>query len=507
MTRILWIDDEIEHLKPFVYSLKKNGYEVETATNGPDGLALARAKDFDLVLLDVWMSGMDGLAVLRGLKEFAPNILVAMVTKSEEEGLMNEAYATLVDDFVIKPLGMPQLLSVLKRLLEKKKIVSGRLAEEYSRSFGYEPPGTWNEWTRYYRNLVRWSLLLGKFGDEGLEEVHEDRFQSATAEFARFIEEVYPGWLAGRKAPILSHQFFPEYVKPLLGQRPVYFFLFDSMRLDQWFSLLPIIQEQFRVETKYYSSILPTATPYARNAIYAGLLPADIARRYPPYWVNEAKGQNRYEKELFEEQLKRAGLRLKTVFVKAARAAELDAARETLVRGTADLYVVVINFLDFLIHSIKSVSLIDELVRNEKTILGLTRLWFSTSQIHDLLSILANRDCRIVITSDHGFIRVRRPTVVYGGREISANLRYKHDGALRCDPKTAVVLNQPGDFFLPTDNVATRFIIAKEDFYFIYPTKPREYENTYKNTFQHGGISLEEMILPAGILQPKSYAP
>ncbi len=502
--RILWIDDEMELLKPFVYSLKKKGYEVETATNGPDGLTLARTKDFDLVLLDEWMSGMDGLAVLKGLKAIDPNILVAMVTKSEEEGLMNEAYAKLVDDFVIKPLSQTQLLSVLKRLLEKKKIVAERLAQEYSQSFGYDLPRTWSEWTTLYQNLVRWSLLLTRFGDEGLKEIHEDRFQSATASFVRFIEEEYPRWMKGRHAPIMSHQFFKEYVQPELGTRPVYFLLFDSMRLDQWFSLMPIIQEQFRVDTKYYCSILPSATPYARNAIYAGLVPSEISRQYPHYWVSEPKGQNRYEKELLEEQLKRAGSRAKSVFIKITRAQELASAQELLLKGNADLYVLVINFLDFLIHSVKSVTLLDELVRDESTIVGLTRLWFSSSLVYELLRILANRNCRIIITSDHGFIRVRRPTLVYGGREISANLRYKHGGALRCDTKTAVVLNNPNEYMLPVENVTTRFIIAKEDFYFIYPTKPKEYEATYKHTFQHGGISLEEMILPVGFLRSRN---
>jgi CheY-like chemotaxis protein len=505
--RILWIDDEMELLKPFVYSLKKKGYDVETATNGPDGLALARTKDFDLVLLDEWMSGMDGLSVLKGLKEIAPNILVAMVTKSEEEGLMNEAYAKLADDFVIKPLSMPQLLSVFKRLLEKKRIVAGRLAQEYSGSFGFDLPQTWLSWTDYYQKLVRWGLLLTRFSDAGLKEVHEDRFQSANAGFVRYIEEVYPNWMKGRTAPVLSHQVFKEFIQPELGSRPVYFLLFDSMRLDQWFSIVPILQDQFRVDTKYYSSILPTATPYARNAIYAGLLPGEINRQYPQYWVSEPKGQNRYEKELLEAQLGRAGSKAKAIFIKVTRAQELESARELLLKGNADLYVLVINFLDFLIHSIKSVSLLDELVRDESTILGLTRLWFASSQVYDIMKVLANRDCRIVITSDHGFIKVRRPTLVYGGREISANLRYKHGAALRCDPKTAVVLNNPQEYMLPVDNVATRFIIAKEDFYFIYPTKPKEYESTYKHTLQHGGISLEEMILPIGFLRSKTQSP
>lgn len=502
--RILWIDDEMELLKPFVYSLKKKGYEVETATNGPDGLTLARTKDFDLVLLDEWMSGMDGLSVLKGLKEIDPNILVAMVTKSEEEGLMNDAYAKLVDDFVVKPLSQSQLLSVLKRLLEKKQIVAERLAQEYSQGFGFDEPRTWSEWTGLYQNLVRWSLLLTRFGDEGLKEVHEDRFQSATAGFTRYVEEVYPEWMRGHSAPVLSNQFFKEFVLPELGSRPVYLLLFDSMRLDQWFSILPIIQEQFWVDTKYYCSILPSATPYARNAIYAGLLPAEINQRYPHYWVSEPKGQNRFEKELLEEQLKRSGVRAKTIFVKITRAGELASAREPFLKGSADLYVLVINFLDFLIHSVKSVALLEEMVRDETTILGLTRLWFSSSPVNKLLQSLATRNCRIIITSDHGFIRVRRPTFVYGGREISANLRYKHGGALRCDPKTAVVLNNPKEFMLPVENIATRFIIAKEDFYFIYPTKPKEYEITYKHTFQHGGISLEEMVLPVGFLRSKA---
>ncbi|MDH5186809.1 MAG: response regulator, partial [candidate division WOR-3 bacterium] len=283
--RILWIDDEIDLLRPYVYTLNDRGYEVETATNGPDGLELVRAKDFDLVLLDEIMSGMDGLAVLKKLKEIDPHILVAMVTKSEEEALMNEAYAKMVDDFVVKPFTPIQITAVLKRLLEKKKIISNNIAQEYATTIAQTQTINFNaqDWINYYINSLRWSNLLQRFGDDAIKESYEQTRRDNNLVFSRYITEVYRDWLKGKNPPILSHNFFEQFVLPRLNKKPHYLFIFDSMRIDQWFILVPLLRELFEIETKYYYSLLPSATPYSRNAIFSGLLPLEILRKYPQY--------------------------------------------------------------------------------------------------------------------------------------------------------------------------------------------------------------------------------
>ncbi len=501
--KLLWIDDEIDMLRPFVFALREKGYEVETATNGPDGLELVRTRDFDLVLLDQIMSGMDGLEVLARIKDAEPNILVTMVTKSDEEALVDEAYGELVDDFLIKPFTPAQLLAVLKRLLGKRKLVAERIGKQYMAAMSESRDlANWQGWVDYYRSLNHWQALLGRYGDQGLREVQADRWRQANEEFCRFVGDEYPRWLKG-DGPVMSHRVMKEYVRPQWEQAQTYFILLDSMRADQWDAILPLLRDYYEVETLYYCAILPTATPYARNAIFSGLLPLEILRRYPRYWVFEESGQNRYEKELLAEQLSRLQFKGRSAYFKVRALDELGKMRGQLLDKEVRFTAVVLNLLDQLIHSIKSRGLLDEIIPNEAALIGTTKVWFSSSFLFEMLKTLSRRKCRIVITSDHGFIRVQRPALIYGGREISPNLRYKHGAALRTDERKAVLLKNPEEFMLPVEHGTSRFAIAKSDHYFIYPTKPREYERTYKYTYQHGGVSLNEMIVPLGILRPR----
>ncbi len=502
--RILWIDDEIDLLRPFIYALTKKGYRVVTASNAPDGLTLLRTERFDLILLDQMMTGMQGLEALRRIKEIDPQVLVAMVTKSEDEALINEALGKLVDDFIIKPFTPVQLLAVLKRLLEKRQLVVGRIAEEFVATMNEERLlDTPEQWVEYYRMLGYWETLVVRFGDRSLQELFQDRHREANNRFCRFVEDRYPGWLKGG-GPLLSHRLIEQRVKPLWEQGQTYFFLLDSMRQDQWEAITPLLADFFEVNTDYYYSILPTATPYSRNAIFSGLLPLEIYRRFPRWWVFEETGQNRFEEQLFAELLRRLSFRGRHAFIKASRAEEFTALRDILFDTNLQLAVVIVNFLDLLIHSVKSTRLLDEIIPDDAALVGATRVWFSSSPLFDLLRDLSRRPCRVVITSDHGFIQVHRPTLIYGSREISANLRYKHGAALRVNEREALLLNRPEDYFLPIEHPGLKFAIAKSDYYFIYPTKPREYEKTYKWTFQHGGISLEEMIVPLVLLMPRS---
>ncbi len=501
--RILWIDDEIDMFRPFVYALQEKGYTVETATNGPDGLALARTKDFDLVLLDQIMTGMDGLEVLRRLKEADPNLLVAMVTKSDEEALINEAFGKLVDDFIIKPFTPAQLLATLKRLLEKKTLVSNRIVHEYMAAANQPRPlDSWTDWVEYYRLLNHWQRLLGRYADATLQEVQFDRRREANLQFGRFVEDNYRDWLGGT-GPTMSHQFIERHVQPYWQDRPVYLIVFDSMRIDQWEALLPLLRDYFEIKSDCYCSILPSATPYARNAIFSGLLPLEIQRRFPHRWVFDETGQNRYEAELLAELLKRLGFKGRHAYLKMVRGEEIEAAQAQLLDANLRFVSVVINFLDLLIHSVRTTRLLDEIVPDDAALVGLTRVWFASSPVFEFLKALARHNCRVIVTSDHGFLRVKRPTLIHGSREISANLRYKHGAALRVEERDALLISRPEDYLLPTDHLGVKYAIARSDYYFIYPTKPREYEKTYKHTFQHGGISLEELIVPVATLTPR----
>jgi CheY-like chemotaxis protein len=502
--KLLWIDDEIDLLRPFVYGLTEKGYQVDTATNGPDGLELVRLRNYDLVLLDEIMTGMDGLEVLRQIKQLDPGILVAMVTKSGEEELLNEAFGKLADDFVVKPFTPVQLLAVLKRLLDKKRLVTDRIAQEYISSVQeLRHPENLAQWVDYYKYLLHWTALLRRYGDEAIRESCALKRLDANTEFADFVEGRYPNWLKSRDAPVLSHQFFGKFIYPRLGNVPVYLFIFDSLRFDQWNVLEPVLKELFDVDVQHFLSILPSATPYARNAMLSGLLPLEIVRQYPNLWVYDDTGQNRFERELLERQLERLHWRGRMQFAKTARNEEIDDLREQFLQRGAQLYVMIVNFLDLLIHSLKNQRLLDEIVTDEQSLIDLTRLWFRNSSVYALLERLSHQDCRIVITTDHGFVRVRHPTVIHGGREISQNLRYKHGGALRCEGKGALVIDVPEKFMLPVEFASEKYAIARGDHYFVYPTKPKEYEKTYKFTYQHGGMSLEELILPAAVLKPK----
>ncbi|MCX7995100.1 MAG: response regulator [candidate division WOR-3 bacterium] len=501
--KILWIDDEIELLRPFIYLLNQEGYEVKTATSGEDGIRIASQEVFDLIFLDEIMPGVDGLEVLKRIKLDNPQQLVVMVTKSEEESLMKQAYSGWVDDYITKPFSFNQILSVLNRILKRRHLIEEKMAEDYASQFNaLAEPMDYNGWIEYYRNLVAWDLRFLEYGSKELKEIHKERKNSANAGFSKYIIHAYRDFIRNR-GPILSHKLFNLIVFPALKEGPLVFVIFDSMRLDQYLKLQPYLRDFFEINTQYYYSILPSATPYSRNSIFAGLLPLEILQKYPQYWLFEEKGQNRFEKELFAELLKRNNLKISYNFYKLSTIEDIEKNIQKISQERSDITIVIINFFDLLLHSIPGRGDMRGLLDDERVLLNLLSYWFPISPILELFKSIALKKRQIILTSDHGFIHVRRPTVVYGGREISPNLRYKYGPALRADEKTALVLNNPGDLYLPAEDASVRFVIAKEDYYFIYPTKPTEYEREFKFTFQHGGISLEEIILPIGFLTPR----
>jgi len=501
--RILWIDDEIDLLKPFIYLLQQEGYDVETATSGEDGVSMAAKEVFDLIFLDEIMPGVDGLEVLRKIKNENSQQIVVMVTKSEEEDIMNKAYGGWVDDYITKPFSFNQLLSVLNRTLKRRTIIGEKMAEEYAVQFrAFTEPTTSSDWIEYYKSIVSWDLRFLEMGTKDLTQLQEERKQEANAGFVKFIENEYRSFLSG-KGPVLSHNLFSQSVLPLLQEGPLHFIVFDSMRLDQYLKLAPLLRDFFETKTQFYYSILPTATPYSRNSLFAGLLPLEIVQKYPQYWAYEEKGQNRYEEELFNEQMKAHNLRINASYYKLSSMHEIERNTQKVANDKADVVIVVINFFDLLFHSIPGRGDMKGILDDERVLLNLLTYWFPISPIFEIFKTAARNKRRVVLTSDHGFIRVRRPAIIYGGRSISPNLRYKYGPALRVDKKHAMLLNNPGDIALPSEDPSIRFAIAKEDHYFIYPTKPTEYEREFKYTFQHGGISMEEMILPCAIMTPR----
>lgn len=498
--KILWIDDEIELLKPFIYFLKEKGYEVRTVSNGVDGLNKIKEENFDLVLLDEMMPGLDGLAVAKKIKNYDPNIFVVMVTKVSDEAFIDEVYANLIDDFILKPLNSVQILAVIKRLLEKKEIFKESLVREYlkilSSTKNFE---RMEEWYDFYQQLIKWREYIARFSLDDLRESYEDILREANENFTHFIEENYIYWLENNSGPILSHQFFEKFIKPNLDKLPLYWIIFDSLRLDQGVIIYNILKEHFLIKQSFYCSILPSATPYSRNALLSGLMPEKIFKYYPNYWVFENVGQNRYEEELFQKLLIREKIPLKYIYLKILKIEDLMDKIDYLLNSDAGIIVIIVNFLDFLIHSAKEGVFIKEIAENEDSLLEFTKIWFNSSLIFQFLKKLKQKKGKIIITSDHGFIKVKKPTIIHGGKELSLNLRYKSGGGLKVDKKAAWLLS-PRDLRLPQEFLGEEYAICKSDYYFIYPTKPREYEKTYKFTYQHGGISMQEMILPVGIL-------
>ncbi|CAM3199797.1 response regulator [Rhodothermus bifroesti] len=513
--RILWADDEIELLRPHILFLETKGYEVTSVTNGADAIEQVRRNHFDVVLLDEHMPGMGGLETLAGIKALAPELPIVLVTKSEEEQLMEEALGRQISDYLTKPVNPSQILLTCKRLLEQPRIRNEKISQEYLQAFariaaalqGQLAP---DDWVSLYRQLTRFDVTLE--GDEAARQILEDQFQEANRVFARYIEAVYPNWLSsapGKDRPLLSHEVLPHVVFPLLEEgRPVLFLVIDCMRLDQWLEFERLLAPLFDLNVMHYFALLPTATPYARNALFSGLLPRDLARRYPDAWSEAEESENsrnRNEELFLSECLSRRRISARIRYEKLLGAAD----GRTFARQVNDflqytLSAVVVNFVDILAHSRSDSDVLKELAPDERAYRALTRTWFEHSWLYQAFQALAHQRCTILLTTDHGAIRCLHPTKVIGDRETSTALRFKFGRNLRCDERHALLIRDPLPFGLPRSSITTTYLLAKEDYYFVYPTNYHYYVNLYRDTFQHGGISLQEMIVPLAILRPKA---
>ena len=513
--KILWADDEIELLKPQLFFLEKKGYEMVTVSNGHDALdVLEEVKDIDVIFLDESMPGLSGLETLERIKAVNSTIPIVMITKNEAENIMEEAIGSQIDDYLIKPVNPNQILLTLKKLIDNKRLVAEKTAVNYQQEFrnilaDINSNPDYKQWVDIYRKIISWEIRLDESNNTGMKEILDMQKKEANKEFSKFITSHYVDWIKKDEGPTRSPGLMRKFVFPQIQEsKPLVFLLLDNLRYDQWKIIEPLISEMFRVEEEdYFYSILPTATQYSRNAIFSGLMPRDIEKKYPDWWLNDNEdgGKNLKEDELFTEQLKRVVRKeLKSDYVKVTNNNNAKQFADNVLNYlNNDITAVVYNFIDTLSHSRTEMDVIKELAPDEKAYRSLTKSWFLNSPLWNALEKLSKKDITLIVTTDHGTIRVKQPSKVIGDRETTTNLRYKVGKNLQYDRRDVLEIRDPHEVGLPKPNVSSTFIFGKEDTYFLYPNNYNHFSNFYYDTFQHGGISLEEIICPVIRLRSK----
>jgi CheY-like chemotaxis protein len=511
--KILWADDEIELLKPHILFLESKGYSVDPVNNGMDAVEKSNDEHYDIIFLDENMPGISGLEALSRIKEAKPYVPVVMITKSEEEYIMEEAIGSKIADYLIKPVNPNQILLSIKKNLDQSKLVSQKTNSNYQQEFrqlGMQLNGRMDaeEWGEMYRKLVFWELELDKIEDRGMREILEMQKKEANTLFTRFIEANYTDWLNDPEdAPVMIHHLMKDKISPQIGKEKVFVLVIDNLRFDQWKVLQPFFSRYFAIEEEeIVYSILPTATHYARNAFFAGLMPSEIAKRFPNLWKNEEDegGKNMHEKDFLEANLKRLGKNVKWSYNKITN---FDAGKKLADNFSQlkenDINFIVYNFVDMLSHARTEMEVIRELADNEAAYRSITVSWFDHSPLHEIVKKISESGARLIITTDHGTVRVTNPVKIVGERNTNSNLRYKVGRGLSYNNKEVFVVNNPQEAFLPSTKLGSEYVFAGENDFFVYPNNYNHFVNYYGSTFQHGGISLEEILIPYVSLKKK----
>lgn len=511
---VLWVDDEIDLLKPHILFLEKKGYQVSTCQSGTEAIEEVNNQHFDIVLLDENMPGLTGLETLNEIKEKHTNLPVIMITKSEEEYIMEEAIGAKIADYLIKPVNPNQILLSLKKNLDHSRLVSEKTTANYQQEFrkiamDMSMVNSYEEWEDLYKKLIYWELALEATNDTGMAEILESQKTEANVQFCKFIEKNYPKWCQdSAEAPIMSHTLFKKKILPEISKKqPTLLVVIDNLRYDQYKLLEPIINKHYKTQkSDTYYSILPTATQYARNALFSGLMPSDMQKLHPDLWLNDTDegGKNLNEEAFLNAQCKRLGIDYKTSYHKIT---SLKGGKKLVDNfknlQENDLSVVVYNFVDMLSHAKTEMEVIKELASTDRSYRSLTLSWFKNSPLLAMIQQAQQLGFKLIITTDHGTINVKNPSKVIGDKNTSLNLRYKTGKSLTYENKEVVAAKNPKDFHLPSINMSSSFIFAKNDLFFAYPNNYNHYVSYYRNTYQHGGVSLEEMIIPFSVFNPK----
>lgn len=513
--KILWVDDEIDLLKPHILFLEKKNYDVTTCNNGQDAIDLFEENNYDIVFLDENMPGLSGLETLAELKEKKSSVPVIMITKSEEEYIMEEAIGSKIADYLIKPVNPNQILLSLKKNLDHSRLISEKTTLDYQKEFrkiamDMAMVNSFEEWTDLYKRLVFWEMELENIEDQSMVEILESQKAEANNQFGKFIEKNYESWFdENEHKPILSHKVFGELVAPEIRKKdkPILFIVIDNLRYDQWKAFESTVNNYYKLEKDLnYYAMLPTATQYARNAIFSGLTPLEMESKFPQYWKNDTDegGKNLFEGEFLTEQLKRLGLNIKQDYFKITNFKDGKKLVENF-KGLKDndLVTLVYNFVDMISHAKTEMEVVKELASNDKAYRSLTQSWFKNSPLLEIIQQAQQMGFKLIITTDHGTINCKNPSKVIGDKNTSLNLRYKTGRSLTYENKEVYAVKDPKKIGLPIINMTSSYIFAKNDFFLAYVNNFNHYVNYYKNTYQHGGISLEEMIVPFLVFEPK----